>query len=665
MTKTIKSKVLISALFVALLCILLSVVIVLPTSAEELTPTASGSCGENATWEYYESTGELKILGSGAMTNYSSSNAPWYSYRSNIKTVTVAEGITSIGNYAFYYCNSLTNIEIPSSVTSIGFSAFYNCTSLTSIEIPSGVMHIGAYAFYDCCSLTNIELPSSVISIGEDAFYNCKQLMQKANGISYVDKWVVDCDASVANATLCDNIIGIANDAFKYCYSLTSIEIPSSVTVIGTYAFRDCSSLTSVIFGDNSQLVSIGDFAFSGCTSLINIEIPLGVTNIGGGAFYHCDKLIQKENGISYVGKWVVECDTLETSVCFRNNIIGIANHAFDAGCSSLISIEIPSSITSIGYYAFNGCTSLTNVIFGENSQLTIIGEYAFRDCTSLKSIKIPSKVTKIEEHAFYHCYSLTSISILSKEPAMIGENAFYLAPIESIYVPTSAVVAYKSHKDWAEYKDMIFPLEAEKATISFGEYKVKTGKTVSVTVSLENNPGIAIASITLDYDKTALTLKEVENGEIFDTLDWGRNLLWSADANCEGNGVLATLTFEVNENAEAKDYTISARVNEAYNEDSEKVDILISDGKITTYKFIYGDANDDDVISALDVLLLRKYVANYDYTTGISTVSVGLGADANGDGNVTALDVLLMRKYMANYDYDAGTSSIVLGPKE
>ncbi|MBE6695977.1 MAG: hypothetical protein E7587_05935 [Ruminococcaceae bacterium] len=127
----------------------------------------------------------------------------------------------------------------------------------------------------------------------------------------------------------------------------------------------------------------------------------------------------------------------------------------------------------------------------------------------------------------------------------------------------------------------------------------------------------------------------------------------------------MATLTFEVNENAEAKDYTISARVNEAYNEDSEKVDILISDGKITTYKFIYGDANDDDVISALDVLLLRKYVANYDYTTGISTVSVGLGADANGDGNVTALDVLLMRKYMANYDYDAGTSSIVLGPKE
>jgi len=199
--------------------------------------------------------------------------------------------------------------------------------------------------------------------------------------------------------------------------------------------------------------------------------------------------------------------------------------------------------------------------------------------------------------------------------------------------------------------------------TVKFSECSAQTGKTASVTVSLENNPGVAILSMTLDYDKTALTLKGAENGELLDTLDTGRNLFWSADGNSTANGVLATLTFDVAEDAEAKDYIISAVINEAYNEDFEPVELAISDGKVTVYDFIYGDANGDWATNGMDVLLLRKYMANYDYETGISTVTVGKGADANGDGTVSAADVLLLRKYMANYNYDTGSSTVVLGP--
>ena len=106
----------------------------------------SGSCGTNVTYTYVSSIGTLTIQGSGAMSDYSSNGAPWYSYYSNIKTVVIKDGVTSIGSSAFCLCTGLTSIEIPNSVTSIGVQAFY-ISGLTSIEIPNSVTSIGNYAF--------------------------------------------------------------------------------------------------------------------------------------------------------------------------------------------------------------------------------------------------------------------------------------------------------------------------------------------------------------------------------------------------------------------------------------------------------------------------------------------------------------------------------------
>ena len=185
------------------------------------TAAYDGKCGDNAYWTLDE--GALTIFGEGAMYNYAGNDAnraPWYADRENITSVTIEEGVTSIGNFAFDDCYGLTSIEIPSSVTSISDYAFYYCTSLTSIEIPSSVTSIGKSAFYNCISLTSIEIPSSVTSIGESAF--------------------------------------------EACYGLTNIEIPSSVTSIGNNAFRWCTGLTSIVSHIAAEnLFAPGENAFS------------------------------------------------------------------------------------------------------------------------------------------------------------------------------------------------------------------------------------------------------------------------------------------------------------------------------------------------------------------------------------------------------------------
>ena len=153
--------------------------------------------------------------------------------------------ITSIGDYAFYECDSLKSIVIPNSVTSIGNYAFALCTSLTSIEIPNSVTSIGDRAFSCCYSLTSIVIPNSVTSIGDWAFSSCR---------------------SLTSIEIPNSVTSIGDGAFAGCCSLTSIEIPNSVTSIGYRAFLNCTSLTSIVIPNS--VTSIGDRAFEDCPSL-------------------------------------------------------------------------------------------------------------------------------------------------------------------------------------------------------------------------------------------------------------------------------------------------------------------------------------------------------------------------------------------------------------
>ena len=351
--------------------------------------------------------------------------------------------VTSIGDSAFYRCNSLTSITIPDSVTSIGEDAFGGCYSLTSVTIGNGVTSIGDGAFYFCENLTSVRIGNGVTSIGEDAFYYCENLtsVRIGNSVTSIGDYAFYGCVSLTSITIPDSVTSIGDYAFDECVSLTSITIPDSVTSIGEYAFGLCYSITvdsenkyyssdenGILYNKNKTeliqypignerteftipkgVTSIGDYAFYFCDSLTSVTIPDSVTSIGYHAFFCCDSLtsITIPDSVTSIGEYAFGwCESL-TSVTIGNGVTSIGEYAFGL-CESLTSVTIGNSVTSIGYRAFYRCDSLTSVTIPDS--VTSIGDYAFCRCNSLTSITIPDSVTSIGEDAFYYCNSLTDV---------------------------------------------------------------------------------------------------------------------------------------------------------------------------------------------------------------------------------------------------------------
>ena len=252
----------------------------------------SGTCGDNLTWSYDTDTKALTIEGSGAMTDYDydywNDNRPWAQVKGGILSVSLPEGLTSIGWCAFRDCSSLTSITIPNSVTSIGWGSFEGCSSLTSITIGNSVTSIGESVFNGCSSLTSITLPNSVTSIGNYVFHDCSALtsITIGNSVTSIGNEAFSGCSSLTSITIPNSVTSIGDCAFTDCSSLTSVTLPNSVTRIGSVAFRSCYSLTSITIPNS--VTSIGNEAFSRCSSLTSITIPNSVTSIGGDAFSSC-----------------------------------------------------------------------------------------------------------------------------------------------------------------------------------------------------------------------------------------------------------------------------------------------------------------------------------------------------------------------------------------
>ena len=289
-------------------------------------------------------------------------------------TYNIPQGITAIGNSAFFCCDSLISVAIPDSVISIGDSAFSCCKSLTSITIPDSVTSIGDSAFSDCDSLTSITIPDFVTQIGVNPFVFCSSLKSIFVSPDHpyfaviddvlfrkADKTLISYPEGKASSTytIPQGIISIGNGAFFDNSSLKSITIPDSVTSIGDWAFSSCDSLTSITIPDS--VTSIGVGAFESCYSLTSITIPDSVTSIGDNAFYSCDSLITVSipDSVTSIGDWAfASCDSL-TTVSIPDSVTAIGKSAFEK-CGSLTTVSIPDSVTTIGYYAFDNCFNLT-----------------------------------------------------------------------------------------------------------------------------------------------------------------------------------------------------------------------------------------------------------------------------------------------------------------
>ena len=323
----------------------------------------------------------------------------------------IPDGVTKVDSSAFIGCSSLTSITIPNGVTSIGDSAFEDCTSLTSITIPNGVTSIGDSAFEGCTSLTSITIPNSVTSIGFGAFIGC---------------------SSLTSITIPDSVTCIGDSAFNGCTSLTSITIPDSVTSIGESAFSGCSSLASITIPDS--VMSIGNDAFHECSSLTSITIPNSVTSIGDYAFLGCSRLTAIDvntdnkdytsvNGVLFYNDKTIICypaGKKGNNYKIPDGVTSICWYAF-SGCTSLTSITIPDSVTEIGGSAFENCSSLTSITIPDS--VTSIGIGAFVGCSSLTSIMIPDNVTYIGGAVFADCSSLTEIKVSTQNAKYVSVN--------------------------------------------------------------------------------------------------------------------------------------------------------------------------------------------------------------------------------------------------
>lgn len=374
-------------------------------------------------------------------------------------SINIPEGVTRIGQSAFYGCSNLTEVILPTTlniieeqtfqnctklqrinletITAIRESAFDNCESLQNVQLPEGLTMLG-YKCFAYSGLTSITVPASVTLFGNEGSGSKGYTFQNCNDLKSV--------------TLPENMTEIPNRMFRECQSLTSVNIPSQVTHIREFAFSGCKALPEITLSEGlveiessafsnceslkdltlpETLTTIGNDAFNGCSSITSISIPQATKSMGSSCFYNCISLVDitlPNNMSELPGSTFYGCSSLE-SIAFPTSIVRIGSSCFDQ-CTKLSQISFAKGLEVIEYDAFKNCTSLQTLTLPETlkeieryafaytglTEITLpegvetLEEYAFSNCQNLTTASIPRSVTKAGPYLFQQCYKLTSI---------------------------------------------------------------------------------------------------------------------------------------------------------------------------------------------------------------------------------------------------------------
>ncbi|MGN0486556.1 MAG: leucine-rich repeat protein [Acutalibacteraceae bacterium] len=402
----------------------------------------SGSCGKNAEWYYDSKTQTLTISGKGDMYDYDHGPKPRYFADCDniIKHLVVKEGITSIGNSAFYYftSDSIETISLPKSLKTIGSYAF-GYVSVSKIIIPSGVTTIGNHAFIDS-DLEEIVIPSGVTYIGEGAFIGCKKL---------------------TSVLIPDTVKTLGKAAFESCISLSSVKMGSGITRIYEDTFKNCDALTEITIGKNVSRIS--SFAFSGSKGLKRFKVA------SGNQFFSADQYgVLYNKNKTYLKLYPVGSDL--KSFTLPDSVIKIADYAFYCA-EKLESVNAGKKLETIGKSAFAGAVNLQTVSF--NDGLKIIDEQAFAQCQKIKEIYIPAGVS------FIGFQSLSDIGFINVDP----NNTVYSSDSFGVLFDKekSELIIYPIHSEPESYR-----IPEGVKTIRENAFQYSTIQTVEFPSTLE-----------------------------------------------------------------------------------------------------------------------------------------------------------------------------------
>lgn len=415
-----------------------------------------------------------------------------------LTSIEIPNSITEISESVFAICTELESVTLPNTITSIGFLAFDGCTALKSINIPNSVTHIDT-SFDRCSSLTSITIPESVTYMESGAFNNCTELKTvQFNAINcranpYNDlPFFEGCD-NLTNFTFGESVQRIPKGLFNKIYSLASVTIPASVTSIEQKAFMNCNGLSSIIVApgnkvydsrDNCNAIietesnkliagckgtkipetvtSIDSYAFYNCSGLSSIDIPESVTSIGGYAFFLCSglKSITIPKNVTSIGAYAFgKCYQLESIQFNAENCTGLSSRwledAYYSFYSKVSSFTFGETVKSIPEYICSSLYELTSITIPNS--VTTIGRSAFSNCKGLTSAIIGNSVTNIGGSAFSNCSGLTYLQCDAvTPPSLESYGAEVFSGVDkaacTLKVPHKSLEAYKAADQWKDF---------------------------------------------------------------------------------------------------------------------------------------------------------------------------------------------------------------------